>query len=316
MIDPALRSIFLLKPDDLAQASKAHHPESALEVLLNPSNLSLRLYQVDANVTFKDRVEDYYDQLEKMYDYQVSGLRKKGGSPRSLLEGWDFQDLVHERDHIRPRHTILCQDGRSWVDFTRSLNTITLFGRDFGEILRPLGACAELSKSKPERSSLAATMVDLNNIMASKGYAYCAPMKLTQDVVWHVSEEIFQSCLSDEPGHKHRSHAMLSLLPSSMRANYPENPPISLPVAELLFWDLTGKTSGSGVRLALCQRHQFPLNTTHLIKNGSMPAPMIVGLGGVWVRRQTKKRSYQRAWNCAPAQIHSNIRWGLCVPCT
>jgi hypothetical protein len=222
--DLALRSVLLLKTDDLEEASMAHHPESALEVLLSLSNLKLRLYHVDADVTFKDRVEDYYDQLEKMYDHQVSGLRKKRGSPRSLLEGWDFQDMVHERDPIHPRHTTLSQDGCSWIDFTRSLSTITLFGRDFGEILRPLGACAELSTSKPERSTFAAIMLDLNNIMTSKGDAYCTPMKLTQDIIWHIPEGVFDSCLSDEPGHEHRSHAVLSLLPSSIRRELPEAP--------------------------------------------------------------------------------------------
>ncbi|KAJ9296780.1 hypothetical protein DTO271G3_4979 [Paecilomyces variotii] len=219
--DSALRSVLLLKKDSLTEASNTHHPAAALHVLLNPRNVDLSIYCVDAHVKFKDRVEDFYDQLEKMYDYQVSGLRDIEGMaavPRSLLEGWDFQDLIHERDPIHPRHTTLNQDGLSWVDFIRSIKAITLFGRDFGNIVRPLNSsCPKWSILKPKKSYLAATMFDLNKIMAAHGDPYSVPMKLTHDIIWNIPEETLALCPCN--GDRHESHTILvqSLLPSSMR---------------------------------------------------------------------------------------------------
>ncbi|KAJ9286134.1 hypothetical protein DTO021C3_6212 [Paecilomyces variotii] len=219
--DSALRSVLLLKEGSLTEASKAHHPAAALHILLNPKNVDLSIYCVDAHVKFKDRVEDFYDQLEKMYDYQVSGLRDIEGMaavPRSLLEGWDFQDLIHERDPIHPRHTTLNQDGLSWVDFIRSIKAITLFGRDFGNIVRPLNSsCPKWSILKPKKSYLAATMFDLNKIMAAHGDPYSVPMKLTHDIIWNIPEETLALCPCN--GDRHKSHTILvqSLLPSSMR---------------------------------------------------------------------------------------------------
>ncbi|KAL4946085.1 hypothetical protein BDV06DRAFT_209053 [Aspergillus oleicola] len=223
--DPALRPAILLKPDDIHEASETHRPHAALEVLLNMHNLGLRIYHVDADVTFKDRVEDYYDQLEKLFDYQTIGLRNDQNVPRSLLEGWDFQDLTHERDPIYPRHTALHQEGLSWVDFTRSINAITLFGRDFGEVMRPVNTCSRSSSLTPRKSYLAATVSDLNKVMASNGDLYSVPIQLTRDTVWHVAESTFVSCSCEGSGQNHRTAAIQSLLPYPMRGE----PPARLP---------------------------------------------------------------------------------------
>ncbi|KAL4933055.1 Pfs domain protein [Aspergillus undulatus] len=205
-------------------SSRTHHPDSALEVLLDLNNLNLRLYRVDADVTLKDRIEDYYDQLEKMYDYQVNGLRNNGKPPRSLLEGWDFGDLVLERDPIYPRHNLLHKDGFCWVDFCRSINAITLFGRGFGEIIRPVTICVRTSILEPKKSYLAATMSDLNKIMAAQGDPYSIPMMLTHDSIWHPAEATFDCCTCRGQGHNHRAIAIQSLLPSRMRSEVPSLP--------------------------------------------------------------------------------------------
>ncbi|KAL4964870.1 Pfs domain protein [Aspergillus stella-maris] len=223
--DPALRSAILLKPEDIHEAAETHRSHAALEVLLNIHNLNLRVYHVDADITFKNRVEDCYDRLEKMFDYQTIGLRKDQNVPRSSLEGWDFQDLAHERDPIYPRHTTLHEEGLSWVDFTRSINAITLFGRDFGQLMRPISTCSKSSALTPGKSFLAAAVSDLNKVMASNGDLFSTPLRLTRDTIWHVAESTSFPCLCEHSGQCHRTPAIQSLLPYSMRGELPARQP-------------------------------------------------------------------------------------------
>ncbi|KAL4951427.1 hypothetical protein BDW69DRAFT_186424 [Aspergillus filifer] len=223
--DTAFRSAISLKPEDIHEAAESHRSHAALEVLLNIHNLNLRVYHVDADITFKNRVEDCYDQLEKLFDYQTIGLRKDQNVPRSCLEGWDFQDLAHERDPIYPRHTTLHEEGLSWVDFTRSINAITLFGRDFGELIRPVNICSKSSAITPGKSFLVAAVSDLNKVMASNGDLFSTPIRLTQDTLWYVAESTSFRCLCEHSGQNHRAPAIQSLLPYSMRDELPTRPP-------------------------------------------------------------------------------------------
>ncbi|KAL4903897.1 hypothetical protein BDW74DRAFT_185952 [Aspergillus multicolor] len=206
-------------------ASHTHHPDSALEVLLNIKNLNLRIYNVDAEVTFKTRVEDLYDQMEKMYDYQIAGLRNNPYSPRSLLEGWDFEDLILERDPTYPRHTILDPGGLPWVDFTRSINAITIFGRGFGEIMRPVNACEKGHTLESKKSYLAASISDMKKIMSAKGDPYDLPMRLTHDIVWHIDEASFPPCPCQTRQQEGHTMVVQTLLPSTLSGELPRSPP-------------------------------------------------------------------------------------------
>ncbi|KAL4800250.1 hypothetical protein BDV19DRAFT_398840 [Aspergillus venezuelensis] len=223
--DPALKSIFRLKADGINETSQTHHPNAALEVLLDVKNLSLEIYHLDADITFKDRVEMFYDQFEMMYDYQISGLHKADKAPRSVLEGWDFQDLICGREPVYPRHTTLHPDG-----------VITLFGRDFDQIMKPLNTCSKSSDLEATKSCLAVTMLDLNNIMAAHGDSYSVPRKLTHDTVLHIAEKAFEPCSCDKSGNEHHFVPFLSLLPSGMRNELPKVPSITSCNDGAWFW--------------------------------------------------------------------------------
>ncbi|KAA8647821.1 uncharacterized protein ATNIH1004_006523 [Aspergillus tanneri] len=119
---------------------------------------------------------------------------------RSQLEGWDFNNLAAERDPIYPRVTNLSVSGRSWVDFTRSIHVITLFGRGFGEIIRPVNSCSHWSRLPPGQSYIAICHADLQETMkAGGGNPYSTPVKLTDTLIWRIPEEfswLFQVLLS------------------------------------------------------------------------------------------------------------------------
>lgn len=197
--DSRFGSFSLFKSDDFQEALKLHQTDAALEVLLNQNNLQVKIYSEDeGHIRFKDYIEDFYDLLEKMVDYQFKAVGTGHAAcnvPRSLLEGWDFNDLTTGRDPIYPRQALLHQDGLSWVDFTRSLHAITLFGRGFGEVIQPATvSCSAWTKLPKGRSYLAAGVTDLHNIMESEGDPYSMPVKLTHDILWYTADEKFFQC--------------------------------------------------------------------------------------------------------------------------
>jgi nucleoside phosphorylase len=198
-LDSRFGSLCSFRSADFQEALKLHQTDAALEVILNQNNLQVKIYSEDeGNVRFKDYVEDFYDLLEKMIDYQFKAVgtgHDASRIPRSLLEGWDFNDLTTGRDPVYPRQALLHQDGLSWVDFTRSVHAITLFGRGFGEIIQPARvSCSSWTKLPQGRSYLAAGVTDLHNIMESDGDPYSTPVKLTHDVLWYTTDEKFAQC--------------------------------------------------------------------------------------------------------------------------
>lgn len=194
IFDNKFGPLCLFSTKEFQEASRLHRTDAALEVLLNPNNLKAKIYpEEDGFIRFKAYVEDFSDLLEKMLDYQSRVVNQN--IPRSLLEGWDFNDLTTGRDPIYPREAFLNPEALSWVDFTRSVHAITLFGRSFGEVIQPARAgCSAWAKVPCGRSYLAASATDLYKIMESDGDPYSVPMRLTHDILWYTSKETFAQC--------------------------------------------------------------------------------------------------------------------------
>ncbi|KAH8435419.1 Pfs domain protein [Aspergillus melleus] len=135
---------FRLNLTDIRVPEKTSTPSSAMEILLDPDNLSLKLYhakQSEPNETtlppaqLRDRVDRLYNLLEKIMDHQVNIMgtdnRVSRNMARGNLEGWDFKDLSTQEDPLYPRFCKLGTRGKSWVDLTRSIRAATLFGTGF-----------------------------------------------------------------------------------------------------------------------------------------------------------------------------------------
>lgn len=187
-------SRLMLSLDQIEEATDPYQHDSALEVLLNQRNLKLKVYEEKGSfIYFEDRVDDFYDLLEKIIDYQSRANYTQ--VLRSWLEGWDFTDLAMERPLFYPRRAIIDPEGRSWVDFARSIHAVTLLGRNFGEIIQPAGQLCPQWASLPEgKSYLAASVPDLETIMRACGDPYATPMRLTNDLLWYTPETTFTEC--------------------------------------------------------------------------------------------------------------------------
>lgn len=68
---------------------------------------------------------------------------------RKHLEGWDFVELATDHDPHPPVATLQAL-GYGWVDFIHSIEAVTLFGRGFGDLIRPV----EFEGMCPSRRSL------------------------------------------------------------------------------------------------------------------------------------------------------------------
>lgn len=153
--------------NDMEEASITHTANSPIPVLisLGDKKLKIRLGATD-NICLMDRVEQILNMLEMSIDHQYEVTRRGALNlkltPQKYLEGWDFMDLATDEDPIYPRVATLQAINVGWIDFTRAIGAITLFGRGFGEIIQP--ACARRPKLRKGRYYLAVSDSDVKEI--------------------------------------------------------------------------------------------------------------------------------------------------------
>ncbi|KAJ0421353.1 hypothetical protein BJY00DRAFT_111456 [Aspergillus carlsbadensis] len=203
---------FLFDPATFEEAKAPYTVSAALQVLMNPKNLDLALYEDDSEgcpkpnyYRVRDRLNDLYEVVEKMLDYQIMICGKDGvklrGVPRRDLEGWDFKDIATKEDPIYPRLAKLKTTGKSWVDFVRATQAVVLFGRDFGDLVEPSATtdlCSHWKSLPCDRYYLAACMGDLKRIFDRSGHLLSMHSGPTS-FVWHPSEPTFSpSCRHNE----------------------------------------------------------------------------------------------------------------------
>ncbi|KFX87483.1 hypothetical protein V494_06530 [Pseudogymnoascus sp. VKM F-4513 (FW-928)] len=242
----------LCKPEDLKEASTPHTTRSAIRVLMDEENKDLPLYvdkvetyeeettKIDGNslpgipekvikkkttyVRVVDRIERLYNVIEKIIDHQIeiegqSGVNMKI-RVRRHLEGWDFRDLAADNDPYKPHVVALQTIGSGWVDFTRAIRAITLFGRGFGEIIQPSNTifCSRWRALPEHGYYLAVCVSDLKEIMLQhEGDVTAIPRKLTRDITWHSPDTAFEPCKCR--GQTLREHSEFAQVPIPSRLN-------------------------------------------------------------------------------------------------
>ena len=217
-------SSFLFDPEKLKETTE-HKPNSAHKILIDDNNKSLEIYpgrietveeeeikqkgtdMEDSKIRkkkgyflFQDLVEQHYSILEQIMDHQrlVAGqngvnMKIRG---RKHLEGWDFAELATDHDPY-PRVATLKAFGWGWVDFVRSIDAITLFGKGFGDLIRPVefeGMCPHWKGLPKQRYYLAASVFDLNNIMRKFGDRTTSPIRPSHDLLWHCPGDLVAAC--------------------------------------------------------------------------------------------------------------------------
>lgn len=233
-----LRQLFCFNGDEFEEPKQPYTgSDAAFEVLSNMNNRTLPLYsgpqeswrertfkhgtkaedvlkQKTSMVCVEDRVERLCDVLGQIVAHHddVSteagvGFRLKL-TPRRQLEGFDFMDLAAGEGTLWPKTATLHAAGAGWVDFTRAIHAITLFGTGFGDLFQPEGdPCGRCLSNEPlpkEKDYLAATIPEIQEILKKKGSTRANPWRLVDKIYWHNPDKLFEPCqCTDSPGAQH-----------------------------------------------------------------------------------------------------------------
>ncbi|KAK0652381.1 hypothetical protein B0T16DRAFT_454752 [Cercophora newfieldiana] len=214
----------LFRASNLQEDSDPSNPQAAMNFLRNHLNLEQPIFRGSDTVRveettsggtttkteyrsltcvlLKDRVKYLASVLEELNDHQAGLDGFPGGIPLTLrtrekLEGFRFMDIATRRA-ATPRVIRLNTPrgmGRTWVDFTRSIKAMTLFGEGFGELLEPSpGSDCPMWKTLPRgRDHLAVSSYDLSKILRQEGDADACPAKLAPGVFWEPTA-LFETC--------------------------------------------------------------------------------------------------------------------------
>ncbi|KAJ8126681.1 hypothetical protein O1611_g6957 [Lasiodiplodia mahajangana] len=163
---------------------------SSLEFFRNRENMNLAVYPNEYQgeerlFTVMDQSNRLYSTLDNLIELQEEALRLRVSASRKWLSGWAFRDLATEKEQFEPYAIMLPEMGRSWVDFIRAISTVTLFGRGFGELIRPDNACEEWADLPRGKFFLATSGQVVRRIMDDVGNSPGQPWKLGRDIVWH-----------------------------------------------------------------------------------------------------------------------------------
>jgi hypothetical protein len=154
---------------------------------------------------FQDRVEQIYSTLEQVIEdhaYRTSedgfGFRLKTTNRRQI-GGWDFMDIAANHSPFYLHVTTLRATGTGWTDFTRAIHAVTLFGKGFGEILKPaddIQICSKWAAMPKGQDYLAVCASDMHEILKTKGDISCDPWRVIDDIHWHHTPDTPFECCS------------------------------------------------------------------------------------------------------------------------
>ena len=221
--------------------------QAAIFVLANEDNIQLKLFKkmselwqeetIDPSgkssvVTkikqtffhFSDKVEQIFQILEDIVEHQTAaagedGVKFSKMSPRRRLEGFDFVDLVEDRDPLYPKVYDLHDSGKGWVDFVRTLHATTLFGNGFGELIRPVdpvGLCRSWEEVPKGKNYLAVSVAIMTQLL-QRGDKNTVPWQIVDDIYWHSPDKTFEACQCGDASSCDRVQV---LVPSGFRTRW------------------------------------------------------------------------------------------------
>lgn len=228
--EDAFNSLFLFDESAMEEPPRSHKAKAAsIYVLTSRKNMSLPIYAkpdndkeevttdeigtrsrivstTKTNYCLRDRIESICDVLEQIMAHQADVSSEDGVgfriryTMRRQLEGFDFMDVATDEDPFWPRVTTLKASGRGWVDFTRAIHAITLFGKGFGDLIRPsngttaCGNCQHNADIPKGEDYLAVSVPIIHEIMQKRGSQETNPWRLADDIYWYTPDQIVESC--------------------------------------------------------------------------------------------------------------------------
>ncbi|KAI0542138.1 hypothetical protein GGR58DRAFT_510462 [Xylaria digitata] len=173
----------------LVEPPNPYKARAPFDFFKNPENMKLILIEDEHKGSTRLRtVQDVSDRIFNMLDllleHQTGAIKQCTRISRKFLSGWAFRDLAKERE-LEPCAIELPDVGKNWIDFTRALSAVTLFGQDFGEMILPRSSCEHWAKLPTGQFYLATSGLVLNRIIADIGSSPERLWRLGRDIVWH-----------------------------------------------------------------------------------------------------------------------------------
>ncbi|PKK49921.1 hypothetical protein CI102_8719 [Trichoderma harzianum] len=184
---------------------------------------------------FENRVEEISLLLEKTIDQTTKAI--KDGilrhTPKNMISGFDFMGVA-TRSKLRHITTKIPIPAYScgWTNLVDSLEAITLFGNNFGELISPRAddppnlcdRCGYEASLPPGKHHLAVCVSVLENIIEINGNKDKTGWRLTDDVYWHLNGPAFRLCCSNFNGRRVSAHTSnwIQILSSKDIRHYPE----------------------------------------------------------------------------------------------
>ena len=252
-------SLFELDPDDLRDISDSSNANAAKNILLNEEYRELQLYWESSEITseeiqdgvskgsivtmrrrrykvLQDRIEHLFNVMEKLFEHeehvgQQDGIHLRRRS-RGQLEGWDFKALAADEGPIVPLVTSITTSGKVWVDFTRAIHTVALFGKGFGNLIRPKQPAypeCRWSKVPTKQCYLAVCVSELEAIMKAKGNSSTNPRTLCDKILWYMKSSSFSLCPCTQGAIMKHCDPVQSLFPSNFMSRFRKCPQVGLP---------------------------------------------------------------------------------------
>lgn len=156
--------------------------------------------------TFGDRVDKILHLMEVLVDRErdlesCDGVRvPQTLSRQRQVTGFDIMDLTNQTRPIESRIAPLSQSGYGWSDIFPHLRVITIFGSDFGELIRPnecVHACRDWQTVPYGQDYMAVTTSTLKLLRERHIMALCSGLRdgeLTDTTLWASSHPPLEPC--------------------------------------------------------------------------------------------------------------------------
>ncbi|KAH7085853.1 hypothetical protein BKA63DRAFT_27957 [Paraphoma chrysanthemicola] len=152
----------------------------------------------------KDRVDELCSTLEQIVEHQENidcqdgfGFQVRRSS-REQLAGFQFREVAQNISTFHSGLVNLLPEGNSWVDFSRAIQAITLYGNGFGDLLKPVDAtkiCKSYTRAPKNRDCLVVpTEILCKMINKFAEDAGVSALRLVDNTLWYPSESLFPSC--------------------------------------------------------------------------------------------------------------------------
>jgi hypothetical protein len=225
--------------------------------------------------TIKDLVMQFWHGIEKRKEEDLFSARQSIPGVKlttSRLYGWDYMNLVRGERSCQKQ----LKFSGNWMDLTE--NVRVLFGRGFGEIIKPApgaSVCAQWDPIPPKRMYLTATIDCLQKLSRMYGGDLCSQTssRLTNKSYWNYSaNSLFADCdvcHSATDPIKGKCAKVLQTLDSSARESTHASPLLPPPPEGAVVFGCQSKRNS--LWKPVVTKIKLPMHLLQFLESGSRP---------------------------------------------